>query len=64
MIDPVNATEEFKDENSENDQLASNYTFGEFNNYSTPQPTLYNCGNESINCTEEIDNRGYFNKEC
>ena len=64
MIDPVNRTEELKDEDSENDHLASNYTFGEFDNQSIPQPTLYNCGNESINSTEESDTEGYFYKVC
>ena len=54
MIDAVNGTEDFKDENSEN------YTFGEFDT----QPTLYNCGNESINCTGGSDNGGYFYKVC
>ena len=56
MIDPVNGTEAFKDEHSEN------YTFSEFDNRSVPQPTLYNCDNESINCTEESDTGGYFYK--
>ena len=60
----VNGTEEFKDENSVNDVLASNYTFGEFDNQSILQPTLYNCGNESFNCTEESDTEGYFYKVC
>ena len=64
MIDPVNGTEEFKDGNSVNDQLASNYPFGEFDNKSITQPTLYKCGNESFNCTEESDNGGYFYKVC
>ena len=68
MIDSVNGAEEVKDEDSEidleNDLLASNYTFGEFNNQSTPHPTLYNCGNKSFNCTEESDNGGYFYKVC
>ena len=62
MIDLVNGTEEFRDENSENDHLASNYTFGEFNNQSNPQ--LYKCDNESTNCTEESDTGGYFYKVC
>ena len=64
MIDPVDGTEEFMDENSVNDVLASNYTFGEFDNQSIPQPTLYNCGNKSVNCKEEIDTEGYFYKVC
>ena len=64
MIDPVNATEEFKDENSVNDVLASNYTFGEFDNQSAPHSTLDNCDNESFNCTAESDNGGYFYKVC
>ena len=64
MIDLVNETEELKDEDSENDQLASNYTFGEFYNQSTPHSTLYNCGNEMLNCTEESDTGGYFYKVC
>ena len=60
MINPLNRTVEFKDENSENDQLASNYTFGEFDK----PPTLYSCENKSINCTEESDTGGYFYKVC
>jgi hypothetical protein len=62
MINPVNGTEELKDVYSENDQLASNYTFGEFDNQSVP--TVYNCDNESANCTEESDTGGYFYKVC
>jgi hypothetical protein len=60
MIDPVNGTDELQDEDSENDQLASNFTFGGFNNHSK----LYNCGNESLNCTEESNSGGYFYKVC